>query len=155
MAEKWFDDLPDDAFSSETDKAYERAAAKIRKGLAQGLDLARLSRPAVGTSLAAQSSTRLQACHRDNPVCRWAHHLRHAFSEPLSGSFHRYAWPLRESHAKPCTNSGAAPHAPQTAAPSLPIGLGPLHERPAVGWPGHCSQSPVGWGGDLAWLSPL
>jgi len=38
MGEKWYDDLPDDAFITETDKAYEKAASKIREGLSQGLD---------------------------------------------------------------------------------------------------------------------
>ncbi|GAB4490325.1 MAG: hypothetical protein OHK006_23040 [Thermodesulfovibrionales bacterium] len=38
MAEKWFDELPDDAFASEEDKAYERAFATIRQGLLDGLD---------------------------------------------------------------------------------------------------------------------
>lgn len=38
MAEAWYEGLPDDAFVTETDKAYEDAMAKIREGLAQGLD---------------------------------------------------------------------------------------------------------------------
>ncbi len=38
MAEKWYDDLPDDAFLTETDKAYEKAVFKIREGLNKGLD---------------------------------------------------------------------------------------------------------------------
>ena len=38
MAEKWYDDLPDDAFLTETDKAYEKAVSQIREGLEKGLD---------------------------------------------------------------------------------------------------------------------
>ena len=38
MAEKWYDDLPDDAFLTETDKAYEKAIFQIREGLEKGLD---------------------------------------------------------------------------------------------------------------------
>jgi len=38
MAEKWYEGLPEDAFKKETDKAYEEAAAEIRKGLDKGLD---------------------------------------------------------------------------------------------------------------------
>ncbi len=38
MTEAWYEGLPDDAFKTETDKAYEKATAKIREGLAQGLD---------------------------------------------------------------------------------------------------------------------
>jgi YesN/AraC family two-component response regulator len=38
MTEAWYEGLPDDAFETETDKAYEKATAKIREGLAQGLD---------------------------------------------------------------------------------------------------------------------
>lgn len=38
MSEKWYEDLPDDAFKSETDKIYEKALAVVRKGLEQGLD---------------------------------------------------------------------------------------------------------------------
>ncbi len=38
MAEKWYEGLPDDAFKTETDKAYELAVAKVREGLAKGLD---------------------------------------------------------------------------------------------------------------------
>lgn len=38
MAEAWYEGLPDDAFVTETDKAYEEAMEKIREGLAQGLD---------------------------------------------------------------------------------------------------------------------
>lgn len=38
MTEKWSDNLPDDAFVSEVDKAYERAFAAIRQGLMEGLD---------------------------------------------------------------------------------------------------------------------
>ena len=38
MAEKWYDDLPDDAFLTETDKAYEKAVSTIREGLNKGLD---------------------------------------------------------------------------------------------------------------------
>jgi hypothetical protein len=38
MAEKWYDDLPDDAFITEADIAYQKAVEKIRKGLEEGLD---------------------------------------------------------------------------------------------------------------------
>ncbi len=38
MGEAWYDGLPDDAFVTEKDKAYEKATAKIREGLAKGLD---------------------------------------------------------------------------------------------------------------------
>lgn len=38
MAEKWYDGLADDAFLTETDKAYEKAIHKIREGLEKGLD---------------------------------------------------------------------------------------------------------------------
>ncbi len=38
MAEKWYEGLSEDALKTETDKAYEKAEAKIREGLAQGLD---------------------------------------------------------------------------------------------------------------------
>jgi hypothetical protein len=38
MAEKWYDDLPDDAFLTETDKAYEKAVFTIREGINKGLD---------------------------------------------------------------------------------------------------------------------
>ena len=38
MAEKWYEGLPDDAFKTETDKAYEKATAVIREALARGLD---------------------------------------------------------------------------------------------------------------------
>ncbi len=38
MAEKWYEGLSDDAFKSEIDKIYEEAEAKIREGLARGLD---------------------------------------------------------------------------------------------------------------------
>ena len=38
MNEKWYDGLSEDAFKTETDKAYEKAEAKIREGLAKGLD---------------------------------------------------------------------------------------------------------------------
>jgi len=38
MAEKWYEGLPDDAFKTETDKAYEKATAVIREALAKGLD---------------------------------------------------------------------------------------------------------------------
>jgi deoxyhypusine synthase len=37
MTEKWHDGLADDAFLTETDKAYEKAAAAIREGLGKGL----------------------------------------------------------------------------------------------------------------------
>jgi hypothetical protein len=38
MAEKWYEGLPDDAFLTETDKAYEKAVLRIREGLVKGLD---------------------------------------------------------------------------------------------------------------------
>lgn len=38
MAEKWYEGLPEDVFKTETNKAYEQAVAKIRDGLARGLD---------------------------------------------------------------------------------------------------------------------
>jgi len=38
MAEKWYEGLPDDAFLTETDKAYEKAVFRIREGLVKGLD---------------------------------------------------------------------------------------------------------------------
>ena len=38
MAEKWYDDLPDDAFLTETDIAYQKAVEKTREGLEKGLD---------------------------------------------------------------------------------------------------------------------
>jgi hypothetical protein len=38
MAEKWYEGLPDDAFLTETDKTYEKAAVRIRERLDQGLD---------------------------------------------------------------------------------------------------------------------
>lgn len=38
MGEKWYDELPDDAFVTATDKTYEQAVAKMREGLEQGLD---------------------------------------------------------------------------------------------------------------------
>ncbi len=38
MTEAWYSGLPDDVFKTETDKAYEKASAQIRKSLAEGLD---------------------------------------------------------------------------------------------------------------------
>lgn len=38
MTETWYEGLPEDAFKTETDKAYEKAVAVIREGLAKGLD---------------------------------------------------------------------------------------------------------------------
>ncbi len=38
MAEKWSDDLPEDAFSSEAERTYMSALAKMREGLAKGFD---------------------------------------------------------------------------------------------------------------------
>ncbi|MEJ2685002.1 MAG: hypothetical protein P8Z71_11480 [Candidatus Sulfobium sp.] len=38
MSEQWYKDLPEDAFKTETDKAYEKALAAVRKGLENGLD---------------------------------------------------------------------------------------------------------------------
>jgi len=38
MGEKWYDELPEDAFVTAADKAYEDALLKMRKGLEQGLD---------------------------------------------------------------------------------------------------------------------
>ena len=43
MAQKWYDELPDDAFLTATDKTYEQAVEKIRKGLEQGLDFDKAS----------------------------------------------------------------------------------------------------------------
>ncbi len=37
MAEKWFEDLPEDFFESEADRAYRESFAQIRKGLEEGL----------------------------------------------------------------------------------------------------------------------
>jgi len=38
MAEKWFDELPNDGFLSEAEKTYMQALEKIREGLAKGFD---------------------------------------------------------------------------------------------------------------------
>lgn len=38
MAEKWSDELPDDAFLTEAEKTYMNALAKVREGLAKGFD---------------------------------------------------------------------------------------------------------------------
>jgi hypothetical protein len=38
MAETWYEGLPEDAFKSETAKAYDKAVAVVREGLAKGLD---------------------------------------------------------------------------------------------------------------------
>jgi hypothetical protein len=38
MSEPWYEGLPDDAFVTETAKAYKQAEDKIREGLAKGLD---------------------------------------------------------------------------------------------------------------------
>lgn len=38
MGEKWFEGLPDDMFRADIDRIYEHAFARIRAGLAQGLD---------------------------------------------------------------------------------------------------------------------
>ncbi len=38
MSEKWYDDLPEDVFKTETDKVYAEALAAVREGLAKGLD---------------------------------------------------------------------------------------------------------------------
>jgi hypothetical protein len=38
MADAWYEGLPDDAFRTETGKAYEKSFAKIKEVLAQGLD---------------------------------------------------------------------------------------------------------------------
>ncbi|MEW6603007.1 MAG: hypothetical protein AB1499_18695 [Nitrospirota bacterium] len=38
MAEKWSDELPDDAFLSEADKIYMNVLTKIRDGIAKGFD---------------------------------------------------------------------------------------------------------------------
>lgn len=43
MAQKWYDELPDNAFITETDVAYKKAVAEIRKGLEQGLDFDKAS----------------------------------------------------------------------------------------------------------------
>ena len=37
MVEKWYDNLPDDFFETEADKAYRDSFVKIRAGLEQGL----------------------------------------------------------------------------------------------------------------------
>jgi hypothetical protein len=38
MGEAWYEGLPDDAFVTETAKAYKEGEDKIREGLAKGLD---------------------------------------------------------------------------------------------------------------------
>lgn len=38
MSKAWYEGLPEDAFVTEKDKAYEETTAKIREGLAKGLD---------------------------------------------------------------------------------------------------------------------
>ncbi len=38
MSEAWYDGLSEDAFKNDTDKAYEKASAKIRAALEKGLD---------------------------------------------------------------------------------------------------------------------
>ena len=38
MAEKWFDDMPDDAFLPESKKIYREALATVKAGLAKGFD---------------------------------------------------------------------------------------------------------------------
>jgi deoxyhypusine synthase len=38
MTETWYEGLPEDIFKTVTDKAYEKAEAAIREGLAKGLD---------------------------------------------------------------------------------------------------------------------
>jgi hypothetical protein len=38
MAEKWYDDLPEDTFETATNTAYKEAVKKIREGLEKGLD---------------------------------------------------------------------------------------------------------------------
>jgi deoxyhypusine synthase len=38
MAEKWFDDVPDDAFFTKGDTIYMEALAKVKAGLAKGFD---------------------------------------------------------------------------------------------------------------------
>jgi hypothetical protein len=38
MGEAWYEGLPDEAFVSETAKAYKEAEDRIREGLAKGLD---------------------------------------------------------------------------------------------------------------------
>jgi deoxyhypusine synthase len=38
MSDAWYEGLSDDDFKSETAKEYEKASAKIREGLAAGLD---------------------------------------------------------------------------------------------------------------------
>ncbi len=37
MTEKWFEELPEDFFESEADRAYRESFAQIRKGLEDGL----------------------------------------------------------------------------------------------------------------------
>jgi hypothetical protein len=38
MSDTWYDELPEDAFTSETDKLYMEALSRVRGGLSQGLD---------------------------------------------------------------------------------------------------------------------
>ena len=38
MAEKWFDELPEDAFSSESEKVYMAALKAVKAGLTKGYD---------------------------------------------------------------------------------------------------------------------
>jgi hypothetical protein len=38
MGEAWYEGLPDDAFVTETARAYKQAEDRIREGLAKGLD---------------------------------------------------------------------------------------------------------------------
>jgi hypothetical protein len=45
MSEQWYKDLPEDAFKTETDKAYEKALAAVRKGLENGSILMPPARP--------------------------------------------------------------------------------------------------------------
>jgi len=43
MAEKWFDDLPDDALFADDDRIYIETLAKVKAGLANGLDFEKAS----------------------------------------------------------------------------------------------------------------
>jgi len=38
MAEKWFDELPEDAFSSESEKVYMAALKAVKAGMTKGYD---------------------------------------------------------------------------------------------------------------------
>jgi hypothetical protein len=62
MAEKWFDNVPDDAFPDKTDKLYmEEALAMIKAGLSEGLDFDRAS-AAVAIADGAQTDRVTMCC---------------------------------------------------------------------------------------------